>query len=37
MIGCVVISKIFDVLKKKEDFNEERYITALNKLPELPE
>ena len=36
MIGCVVISEIFDVLKNKEDFNEERYITALNKLPEQP-
>ena len=35
-IGCVVISEIFDVLKNKEDFNEERYIAALNKLPEQP-
>lgn len=34
MIGCVVISEIFDVLKNKEDFNEQRYIAALNKLPE---
>jgi hypothetical protein len=36
MIGCVVISEIFDVLKNKEDFNEQRYIAALNKLPEQP-
>ena len=36
MIGCVVISEIFDVLKNKEEFNEERYIAELNKLPESP-
>jgi hypothetical protein len=36
MIGCVVISEIFDVLKNKEEYNEQRYITALNKLPEQP-
>ena len=36
MIGCVVISEIFDVLKNKEEFNEERYVAALNKLPEQP-
>ena len=36
LIGCVVISEIYDVLKNKEDFNEERYIAALNKLPEQP-
>ena len=36
LIGCVVISEIFDVLRNKEDFNEERYIAALNKLPEQP-
>lgn len=28
LIGCVVVSEIFDILKKKQ---------ALNKLPELPE
>ena len=36
LIGCVVISEIFDVLKNKEEYNEERYIAALNKLPEQP-
>ena len=36
MIGGVVISEIFDVLKSKKEFNEERYIAALNKLPEQP-
>jgi hypothetical protein len=36
MIGCVVISEIFDVLKNKEEFNEHRYVSALNNLPEPP-
>ena len=36
MIGCVVISEIFDVLKNKEEFNEHRYVTALNNLPDKP-
>ena len=36
LIGCVVISEIFDVLKNKEEFNEERYIAALDKLPDQP-
>lgn len=37
LIGCVVASEIFDILKKKEEFNHERYVKALNNLPELPE
>jgi hypothetical protein len=36
LIGCVVTSEIFDVLKKREPFNPERYIQALNRLPKLP-
>lgn len=36
LIGCVVISEIFDVLKNKEEYNEQRYIAALNKLPIRP-
>jgi hypothetical protein len=36
LIGCVVSSEIFDVLKKQEPFNPERYAKALNKLPKLP-
>jgi len=36
LIGCVVVSEIFDVLKKKETFNQERFVKALNKLPKLP-
>jgi len=36
LIGCVVSSEIFDVLKKQEPFNPERYAKALNELPKLP-
>jgi hypothetical protein len=34
-IGCVVCSEIFDVLKRQEDFNRQRYIDLLNKLPDI--
>jgi len=37
LIGCVVTSEIFDVLKKKELFNLERFVKALNDLPKLPD
>lgn len=36
LIGCVVSSEIFDVLKKQEPFNPDRFATALNELPKLP-
>ena len=36
LIGCVVSSEIFDVLKKQEPFNPERYAKTLNELPKLP-
>lgn len=36
LIGCVVSSEIFDVLKKQEPFNPERFAKALNELPKLP-
>jgi hypothetical protein len=36
LIGCVVASEIFDVLKRKQPFNQDRYVMALRKLPELP-
>ena len=36
LIACVVCAEIFDVLKKEENFNHERFVKALNKLPELP-
>ena len=36
LIGCIVTSEIFDALKKKEPFNLERFVIALNDLPKLP-
>ena len=36
LIGCVVSAEIFDVLKKNEPFNPDRFVKALNKLPEMP-
>ena len=36
LIGCVVTSEIFDVMKNEEEFNLQRYVCALNKLPQLP-
>jgi hypothetical protein len=36
LLGAVVSTEIFDILKKKEPFNKERFVSALNKLPNLP-
>ena len=36
LIGCVVVSEIFDILKKGETFNLERFLAALERLPKLP-
>ena len=36
LIACVVSCEIFDVLKKQEEFNLERFVGALNALPKLP-
>ena len=36
MIGCVVSSEIFDVVKRNQTFNQERYVAGLKALPELP-
>jgi len=36
LIGCVVSSEIFDVLKQQQPFNHARFVKALNKLPILP-
>ncbi|MGB5684812.1 MAG: hypothetical protein WBM35_03305, partial [Candidatus Electrothrix sp.] len=33
LIGCVVVAEIFNVLKKEELFNLERFVQALNNLP----
>lgn len=36
LIACVVTSEMFDVLKKQEPFNLERFVKALNALPKIP-
>lgn len=36
LIGCVVSSEIFDVLKQHQPFDHARFVKALNKLPKLP-
>jgi hypothetical protein len=36
LIGCVVSSEIFAVLKQRQPYNQERYVAALKALPELP-
>jgi hypothetical protein len=37
LIGCVVASEMFDVLRKQKPFDEDRFVKALEKLPALPE
>lgn len=37
LIGCVVLSEIFDVMKHGDKFNLQRYVAALNRLPAIPE
>ena len=36
LIACVVSAEIFDVLKRNEPFNLDRFVKALNKLPTMP-
>ncbi len=36
LIGSVVVSEIFDVLKKQEPFNPARFAKALHALPKMP-
>ena len=36
LIGLVVVTEIFDVLKRKQEYNEKRFIAMLNKLPAMP-
>jgi hypothetical protein len=36
LIGTVVVAEVFDVMKEGKPFNIERYVNALNKLPETP-
>lgn len=37
LIGCVVVSEVFDVVKHMRPYDHDRYVKALRKLPELPE
>jgi len=36
LIGVVLSSEIFQMLKYKKDYSPERYIASLRKLPQLP-
>jgi len=36
LIACVVSAEIFDVLKKNEPFNLDRFLKGLNKLSTMP-
>lgn len=36
LIGFVVSSEVFDILKNMEPYNHERFVEALRRLPELP-
>lgn len=36
LIGCVVVSEIFDIMKEGKPFDQQRYVKALEKLPQLP-
>jgi len=36
LIGYVVASEVFSVLKENRQYNREKYIAALNNLPRLP-
>ena len=36
LLACVVSAEIFDVLKKNEPFNLDRFVKGLNKLPAMP-
>jgi hypothetical protein len=36
LIGCVVTSEIFDVMKNQKPFDHERFVKALKDLPKIP-
>jgi len=36
LIGYVVVSEVFSVLKENRPYDKEKYIAALNDLPRLP-
>ena len=37
LIGCVVVTEIFDIMKSNEPFDAKRYAQALARLPKLPD
>jgi Mg/Co/Ni transporter MgtE len=37
LIGSVVVAEVFDVMTEERQFDMNRYIAALNRLPELPD
>jgi hypothetical protein len=36
LIASVILAEIYEVLKQKQPFNQERFIAALKMLPRLP-
>jgi hypothetical protein len=36
LVACVVSDEMFHVLKNQEEFNRERYVMNLKKLPAMP-
>jgi rRNA processing protein Krr1/Pno1 len=36
LIGCVLTAEMFDMQKAKETYNESRYLSRLQALPEMP-
>lgn len=36
LIGCVVVSEVFAILKNQESFDLARFVGALERLPKLP-
>jgi len=36
LIGCVVTSEMFDVLKQQKPFDRDRFVAALGRLPRMP-
>ena len=37
LIASVVVVEILEVVNRREPYNNERFVQALNRLPELPE
>jgi hypothetical protein len=36
LIGCVIATEIYDILKHQEPFNQVRFVAALQQLPAMP-